>query len=321
MTQDLVLATRGSALALWQAEFVKEFLAQKQFDCRIQIIKTTGDRVQDRFLYEMGGKGLFVKELEEALLAGHCDIAVHSLKDLPAKTPEPFELACVLARHPAGDLLVFSHAARDLLPESLRQKSVWTKDDVATLPAMSIATGSLRRKALLLSANAELDILPIRGNVDTRLSKLGTQQLSALVLAEASLYRLAIGEEYFQVRLDPHWFVPSSSQGALGIECLKGSAVSQRLRAWTCARSERSISIERHCLHLLGGDCTLPIGAHAYMSESSALVCSIVVLSADGKKEIRAQHNFSTENEDLSNCQSLVQKLYDLGVKEILDGL
>lgn len=258
MTDDaLVLATRGSALALWQANFIAEQLKSLGQPVALNVIKTTGDQVQDRFLHEIGGKGLFIKELEEALKAGHADLAMHSLKDMPVQLPKGFRLPAILKRHAVTDVIVFKSSLYQKL--SLKQGAVLGAKELKALGPMKIATSSLRRQALLEQLGSGIKIQPVRGNVDTRLRKLEEQEWHALILAEASLDRLGINKDCVH-RLDPAWFVPCAGQGAIAIETTDKSTHLQTLAKLDCADTRRQIMIERDVLHALGGDCTMPFG-------------------------------------------------------------
>ena len=262
--QQITIASRGSALALWQANYVKDALKPLGLDARIEVYKTTGDKVQDRFLHEIGGKGLFVKELEQALLDGKADIAVHSMKDLPVKTPEPFKLASILKRHSPYDALIFSKKTAERL--SLPDSEVG-KEDIRLMGRLKIATGSLRRTSLLREATSSIEVVPLRGNVDTRLRKLEEEDWDAIILAEASLDRLSLGEGLTYRRLSADWFVPSPSQGALVIECKQDSPFLPQLAKMDCAATRKAVTLERAVLERLEGDCTMPFGCFVQTHE------------------------------------------------------
>lgn len=268
--QRVRIASRGSQLARWQAQHVAGLLRQQGVDSEIIYLTTTGDRVQDRFLHEIGGKGLFTKEIEEALLNGTADIAVHSLKDMPARVSAPFVIAAHLKRHSPRDLMIFRPVSNDphgqppaLATSALEspQKPL-TADEIAGWPAGTIATGSLRRRQLLARANPGLQAVPIRGNVDTRLKKLSEGQWQALILAEASLDRLDIKQNWPCRPLDPQWFIPAPAQGILAIESLVDYPRRDLLSRLNCAETQREAEIERGLLAALGGDCTLPYGCY-----------------------------------------------------------
>ena len=279
-----VIASRGSKLALWQAEHVKSLFQSKLgLTSSILEIKTTGDRIQDRFLHEIGGKGVFIREIEEALLKGSADIGIHSLKDLPAKLPEGFSLPAILKRHSAHDVIVFSKTASARL--SIPPKFV-TQQDLKLFGSLKIATGSLRRKALLMEASSTIDVLPLRGNVDTRLRKLEDEGYDAIILAEASLDRLSLKENYTARPIDPTWFVPSPSQGALALETLSDHRLATLVAPLNCQETAYLVGLERALLEALGADCTLPVGIHFQFElrdKGRVLMGRAVILSLTGK--------------------------------------
>jgi hydroxymethylbilane synthase len=244
----LRLATRGSALAMWQAARARETLlrAAPGLNVRVLVMRTSGDRLSGK-VRAAGGKGLFVKEIEDALLAGRADVAVHSLKDMPARLPSGLVLGGVLRRADPRDALV-SRSGRDLrsLPPNPR-----------------VGTGSPRRAALLLRARPDVRIMPLAGNVPTRLRRLAERRLDAIVLAGAGLDRLGFSGRIAE-RLSPRSFVPSPGQGIVALECRAGDRTVRRLLAavthrasWTEARAERAL------LRAVGGDCNLPLGGLA----------------------------------------------------------
>ena len=221
------LATRSSPLAKIQAESVRKLLLEKGFHAVLKELKTEGDRVQDKPLSEIGGKGVFIKELEVALLEGEADVGIHSLKDLPCRLEDSFELVAHLPRDFPHDVIVVKKASRlDQIFEV--GKNFLRKDDLSSLPAFDVATGSLRRESLLRNANSLITVLPIRGNIGTRLKKLDENYAEALILSEASLLRMPYDEKKFQFyRLDPSWFVPCAGQGVVVVEALKKNKVRQ----------------------------------------------------------------------------------------------
>jgi hydroxymethylbilane synthase len=254
--KHVTLVTRGSALALWQADFVTKLLAERGVTAERLIVKTTADRVQDRFLHEMGGKGLFVKELEEALIEGRADLAVHSLKDMPAVVPAPFQLAAVLTRHASTDLLIFrADIGRRLSPPAEISAKV-----MSSLGPLVVGTGSLRRQALLKRYAPDITTQGVRGNVDTRLRKLDEGQWDALILAEASLDRLSLKPGRIVSRLSSDWFIPCAAQGALAIEARAHDPFGDWLKTLGDQTTTLAVEIERGVLARLGGDCMLPFG-------------------------------------------------------------
>ncbi len=243
----LVIATRESRLALWQAEHVKARLELLGHQVSLLGMTTRGDQILDRTLSKVGGKGLFVKELEAALDEGRADIAVHSLKDVPMDLPEGFALACVMEREDPRDALVSPRfAGLDELPRGAR-----------------VGTSSLRRMVLLRSLRPDFTIEPLRGNLDTRLRKLDEGQYDAIVLAAAGLKRLGLEQRIRQV-FEPGQMLPSAGQGALGIEVKAGRTELVQLLAplahqatWLAVAAERAVS------RAMGGSCSMPLAAHA----------------------------------------------------------
>ncbi len=243
----IVIATRESRLALWQAEHVKALLRSRGAQVDLLGMTTQGDQILDRTLSKVGGKGLFVKELEVALEEGRADIAVHSLKDVPMELPAGFELACVMEREDPRDAWVSSQYAR---LEDLPQGAV-------------VGTSSLRRTVLLRALRPDLKIEPLRGNLDTRLRKLDEGQYAGIVLAAAGLKRLGLTPRIRHI-FDTEQMLPAAGQGALGIEIRAGREDLQALLApladmatWLRVAAERAVS------RAMGGSCSMPLAAHA----------------------------------------------------------
>jgi hydroxymethylbilane synthase len=245
-TLELTIATRQSPLALWQAEHVASRLRDELgATVRLLPLSTRGDEVLDRSLSKIGGKGLFVKELEVALEQGQADLAVHSLKDVPMDLPEGFALAAVLEREEPSDALVSPrYASLDQLPQGA-----------------VVGTSSLRRQAQLLALRPDLRLMPLRGNLQTRLRKLDEGEFDAIVLASAGLLRLGLGE---RIRAPLPELIPCAGQGALGIECLaerreliEALAALGHRASWLACAAERAVS------RALGGSCSVPLAAHA----------------------------------------------------------
>jgi hydroxymethylbilane synthase len=247
-------ATRRSALALAQSRaFVRslEAIAPGLAVDELQVV-TAGDRIQDRPLYEVGGKGLFVKEIEEALLEGRADFAVHSLKDLPAALPPSLVIACFPPREAPTDALVSKkYASLDALPRGA-----------------SVGTSSLRRAHQLRALRPDLQIAPLRGNVDTRLGRVDNGDLDAILLAEAGLRRLGLGHRVTE-RLAPRRFVPAIGQGCLAIEAREGSPIAELLARVDDVLARRAVICERAVQAEFGGDCRTPLGAFASRERSS----------------------------------------------------
>lgn len=244
---NIVIATRESRLALWQAEHVRRLLQEQGHTVGLLGMTTRGDQILDRSLSKVGGKGLFVKELELALEEGRADIAVHSLKDVPMDLPEGFALACVLEREDPRDALVSPHhASLDALPQGA-----------------VVGTSSLRRVVLLRALRPDLRIEPLRGNLDTRLRKLDEGQYDAIVLAAAGLKRLGL-ESRIRTAFEPDTMLPAAGQGALGIEVRadRGDLIEllaplSKLSDWLATAAERAVS------RAMGGSCSMPLAAHA----------------------------------------------------------
>jgi hydroxymethylbilane synthase len=247
----IVIATRESRLALWQAEHVKTLL--EGFGCSVKLLgmTTQGDQILDRSLSKVGGKGLFVKELEVALHEGHADIAVHSLKDVPMDMPEGFELACVMEREDPRDAWVSPQYAR---LEDLPQGAV-------------VGTSSLRRTVLLRALRPDLRIEPLRGNLDTRLRKLDEGQYAGIVLASAGLKRLGLQARIRHI-FETTEMLPAAGQGALGIEIRSDRADLRDLLAPLAdAPSWRRVAAERAVSRAMGGSCSMPLAAHATIED------------------------------------------------------
>jgi hydroxymethylbilane synthase len=268
----LRIATRKSQLALWQAEHVAGLLREAHDGLEVELVPmlTQGDRIQDRSLAAIGGKGLFIKELEVALEEGRADIAVHSMKDLPGDLPAGLTIAAVLERADARDALLTASAGRlDDLPLGAR-----------------VGTSSLRRQAQLLAARPDLAIQGLRGNVDTRLRRLETGDMDAIVLACAGLIRLGL-ESRITARLDPKMFVPAVAQGVIGIECRAADSRTLGLVTGLNHRDTRiAMDAERAFAHRLGGSCQSPIAAHARL-EGQRLLLDGLVAEPDGSRLLR----------------------------------
>ncbi len=248
---SIVIATRESRLALWQAEHVKALL--EGLGCRVSLLgmTTQGDQILDRSLSKVGGKGLFVKELEVALQEGRADIAVHSLKDVPMDMPEGFDLACVMEREDPRDAWVSAGYAR---LEDLPQGAV-------------VGTSSLRRTVLLRALRPDLKIEPLRGNLDTRLRKLDEGQYAGIVLAAAGLKRLGLTQRIRHI-FETEQMLPAAGQGALGIEIRSDRADLRALLAPLAdAPSWRRVAAERAVSRAMGGSCSMPLAAHATIED------------------------------------------------------
>jgi hydroxymethylbilane synthase len=274
------LGTRGSPLALAQAEEVRARLGDADQELaqdgavEIVVIKTTGDKVQDRTLSEIGGKGLFTKEIEEALLDGRIDAAVHSMKDLPTWLPEGLMLSTVLPREDPRDAIFSPYGGR-----------------LADLPQGAVVgTASLRRQAQVLAQRPDLSVVPIRGNVNTRLRKLAERQVDATLLAVAGLKRLGKAD-LITAALEPEEMLPAVAQGAIGLEIRASDrATRERLDAIDDAESARPVTAERACLAVLDGSCRTPIAAYAEWREDGlTLGLRALIALPDGTSVYRAE--------------------------------
>jgi hydroxymethylbilane synthase len=269
--RDLRIGTRGSRLALWQANHIADLLRAAIPDIAVELveIETVGDQVREVPLAQIGGEGVFTKAIQDALLDGRADVAVHSLKDLPTIPVEGLVLGGVPARGPTGDVLVSTRHA-----------------SFAALPAGAvIATSSVRRKAMIRHQRPDLRLADIRGNVETRLGKLEEEELDGLILAQAGLERLGLSDAITEL-LDPEWMLPAVGQGALGLECRAGDESTRALlQKIDHPATHQAVLAERALLRALGGGCQVPIGAAATI-DGSMLKLRGAVLAADGSRRI-----------------------------------
>ncbi|HTZ97223.1 MAG TPA: hydroxymethylbilane synthase [Terriglobales bacterium] len=266
----LRIGSRGSQLALWQANHVSALLRERGHQVEIEIIKTTGDKITDVALAKVGTKGMFTKEIEEALAEGRVDLAVHSLKDLPTELAAGFEIAAVTKRENPRDVFCsVKYAGVDELPDGAR-----------------VGTSSLRRQAQLKALRPDLEIYPLRGNVDTRLRKLEAGEYDAVILAAAGLNRLGKTNLIKQV-IPADVMCPAAGQGALGIEIRAGdSATREHLKFLDDADARAATTCERALLNKLGGGCQVPIGAFAEVRDGK-LHLDALVADPDGSKVLR----------------------------------
>jgi hydroxymethylbilane synthase len=270
----LVIATRRSALAMWQAEYVRGRLRALYPSSTVELLglTTEGDRILDVPLSDIGGKGLFIKELEHAMQEGRADLAVHSLKDVPMVLPEGFTLAAIMAREDPRDAFVSN-----------------THETLASLPPGSVVgTSSLRREAQLRERFPHLRVEPLRGNVNTRLRKLDDGQYAAIILAAAGLKRLGVAERIADL-LDPADSLPAIGQGALALECRASRAdVISALGALADARTTLAVNAERAFGTRLGGDCHTPLAAYA-TARGDELWLRGLIASRDGREVLRGE--------------------------------
>jgi hydroxymethylbilane synthase len=278
MAPSLVrIATRSSNLALWQAYWVRDRLREAHPGMTVELVemKTRGDKFLSAPLSEIGGKGWFVKELETALLDGSADIAVHSMKDVPVSFPDGLMLPVICERGDPTDALVIR---ADLDATTLME-----------LPeGAHVGTASLRRASQVRALRPDITTGPVRGNVETRLSKLDAGEFDAIVLATAGLQRLGLAER-ITARLGPPEFVPAGGQGAVGIECRAADAeLREALGALADDETSRCVRAEREVSRRLGGNCSVPLAAHAVL-DGDVLALSTLVASIDGGTVIRAE--------------------------------
>ena len=300
----LRIGTRGSRLALWQANFVADLLRPLAAPRPVEIVEveTSGDQASDRPLTEISGEGVFTKEIQRAVLAGTADVAVHSLKDLPTLAVEGLTLAAVPPRGPVLDVLV-SH----------RHQSF---DDLPT--GATVATSSPRRRAQALYRRSDLRLVDIRGNVETRLKKMVDQHLDALLLAQAGMERLGLGKNFLTEPLNPSWMLPAVGQGALGLECRADDSDTRSLLEKLEDRPTRcAVEAERALLRALGGGCRVPIGVHSRIQQDT-LHLRGAVLSPDGKWRLEAE-GAATPNESEALGNFVAQELLSQGAQQLLN--
>jgi hydroxymethylbilane synthase len=299
----LVLATRGSKLALWQAERTRELLraSRPDLDVELLLVQSSGDRDQHADLARIGRIGVFTAEVDERVLAGEAHAGVHSLKDMTTSLMPGLVLASVLARGAPEDALVALKAC--------------TLADLP--PGARVATGSIRRVAMVKSARPDLEVVSIRGNVDTRLQKLARGDADALIMARAGLERLGLARDIREV-LDVRRFVPAVGQGIVGLTCRDDDAATERAlqgigdpEAWAEARAERAL------LHHLHGGCNAPVGGHARAIES-AISLSARVLSADGTESLDDTIGGSVD-EAAELGRKLAERLALRGAKRLIE--
>ncbi|MEC7780461.1 MAG: hydroxymethylbilane synthase [Pseudomonadota bacterium] len=300
--KSLRIATRESPLALWQAEFVRDQLQRHHESLEIELVgmTTQGDQWLSSPLSEVGGKGLFIKELEQAMRLGRADIAVHSVKDLPAELPEGFILPVIGFRADQHDVLVSAKGDLEYLPEGAR-----------------VGSSSLRRQAQLLHHRPDLKMSSVRGNVGTRLAKLDQGEFDAIVLAAAGLQRLGLARQDVYP-ISTELCLPAPGQGALGIECVADSAALQLLQPLVDTQTERCVRAERGVSAGLGADCALPVAAMASAIDTDVIVLSALVADASGTKILQAQAS-GQQPEDVA--KEVVEQLFSAGAQQVLDDI
>ena len=304
--RPLRIGTRGSVLARWQAEFIRKQLFQLTgVEAEIVIIKTSGDKLQASPLTQIGGKGIFIKELEDALIEEAVDLAVHSVKDIPTETPSRLSFPAVCRRDDVRDCLISNNGAT-----------------LANLKTHArVGTGSLRRQAQLRRHRADLDLRDLRGNVDTRLRKVESGEYDAIILAKAGLDRLGWGHKISEV-LSPEISLPAVGQGAIAVQSrAKDVEIGEILEKLDDAETRRAIIAERALLAALQGGCQLPLGAWARV-ERGELVMDAVVCSLDGQQCIRERGvgpGEATPEQATELGQNVARHLAENGAMNILD--
>jgi len=295
---NLRIGSRGSQLALWQANHIAGLLRGQGNVVEIEIIKTTGDRLQEVTFAEVGSKGMFTKEIEDALAEGRVDLAVHSLKDLPTELPEPFALAATPPRVDPRDAFVsVKYESLSALPQGAK-----------------VGTSSQRRRAQLKALRPDIDAIEFRGNVDTRLRKLAEGQVDAILLATAGLERLG-KTDWVREKLDPKSFCPAAGQGSLGIETRKGdTATIEAVAFLDHAPTRFAVTAERAALAALGGGCQVPIGIHcreAMLESGIGPTDEIfaVVAAPETGKAVRVHHSARRAESDPIALGRLVAKM------------
>jgi len=305
MEKIIKIGTRGSKLALWQANWVEAALkiGHPSLSVELVTIKTQGDKILDVPLAKVGGKGLFVKEIEEALLNGLIDLAVHSMKDMPAEIPNGLCIGAIPKRETPQDVLI---SREGLLLSQLRQNA-------------RLGTSSLRRTAQLLHARPDLVVLPLRGNLDTRLKKLETEKLDAIILAAAGVKRLGL-EHRITEYLDEKVMLPAVGQGALCIEIRENDPEVESIIALLEHHETRTVVMgERAFLNRLEGGCQVPIAAHGKIAKNTFTLCGLVA-TVDGTTVIRETLSGHKDSSAIIGVK-LADRLAEMGAKTIMENL
>jgi hydroxymethylbilane synthase len=299
----LIVGSRGSPLALRQTQIVQEKLLPMGIETERIIVKTSGDVFLDKPLHQLTGFGVFVAEIDELMLSGEIDLAVHSMKDLPTKRPEELAISAVLKRDSPYDILLSSGGPARCL-EELEEGAI-------------LGTSSMRRAAQLRRARPDLKILSLRGNLQTRLNKLDRGDFDAIVLAEAGLERMGLKRDY--LRLDGERFVPSANQGTIIVVARKGSKAELYSRALDDMPTRKETMIERKILETVGGGCVVPMAVHALAKNGRARVLA-EILSLDGKRFVRVDENISLDEGDpLSRAEEMGRRLMMMGGRELVE--
>lgn len=301
--RKLIIATRGSRLALWQSNHIKEILEDRlNIDIELKIFKTKGDKILDTPLALIGGKGLFTKELEDAMLRGEAHIAVHSLKDVPTNFVDGLVLGAITKREDPRDAL-------------LSQKYSSIED----LPSnATIGTTSLRRRMQLLHIRPDLKIKDLRGNVDTRIKKLIDGEFDAIILAAAGIKRLSLTSEvkYF-IPINEEKMIPAMGQAALGIECVDDEKVLEIVKLLNDEKSMIETTVERDFVEELGGGCQVPIGVKATLMDNDDLIVRAIIGLPDGK-ELLKDKLFGVKKDYKNLGKVLAKSMIEAGAKDLL---
>ncbi len=298
----LRIGTRGSSLAIWQAQYVASAIqkANPEIHCELVIIKTKGDRILDAPLAHIGGKGLFTKEIEDSLLDSHVNLAVHSLKDLPTELPKGLCIAAFLKREDPRDVFLSQEGFR--------------LDDLS--PGARIGTSSLRRRAFILNRYPELNIVSIRGNLDTRLKKMESENLAGVVLAAAGLLRMGYSQRITSY-LDPNVFIPAIGQGVLAIETREDDIELRKIIAvLNDSVTEICVEVERAFLRRMGGGCQVPMAAHC-IAKDGGFRCLAAVIHPNGYP--RVQDEFLGNSISEREGALLADRLLSQGASAILE--
>ncbi|GAA9691377.1 hydroxymethylbilane synthase [Helicobacter pylori] len=299
---NLVIGSRGSELALWQANYIKERLKKEcSIESEIQIVKTKGDKILDTPLNKIGGKGLFTKELEELLLKGEIDLAVHSLKDVPVVFEKGLDLACITKRADVRDTFL----------------SVKFPDLMSLPKGAKVGTTSLRRSMQIKLKRQDLDTESLRGNVQTRLKKLKCGEFDAIILAEAGLCRLNIQGAKYRKAFSVKEMIPSMGQGALGVEMLKNHKHFATLQKLNDEESAFCCRLEREFIKGLNGGCQIPIGVHASLMGDRVKIQA--VLGLPNGKEVITKEKQGDKTKAFDLVQELLEEFLQSGAKEILE--
>jgi hydroxymethylbilane synthase len=297
----LRIGSRGSQLALWQANHVASLLREQGHTVEIEIIKTTGDKITDVALAKVGTKGMFTKEIEEALAEKRVDLAVHSLKDVPTELAPEFELAAIMKREDPRDAFIsVKYSALDDLPRGAR-----------------VGTSSLRRQCQLKAIRPDLEIFPLRGNVDTRLRKLESGEYDAIILAAAGVHRLGL-DQHVRSRISADVICPAVGQGALAIETRHDDRPTRALLVFlNDAATGTAIECERALLGALGGGCQVPIGGYANTDDPRELWLMAMVGRPDGS-EILRELRVGSLSKPMELGREVAERLLQLGADKIL---